>query len=111
MSYNEVANFPGWPTGHQSAAMYNWVQNNTSQDRIYAQRVPYSELKVGDLIFYDTDDNGTFGNITHVAFYDGGGYVFDANAEGVPVGRHPDWENKRVGSYAYRILGAVEWAA
>jgi hypothetical protein len=110
VSYNEVANFPGWPTAHSSQAMYNWVRANTSQDRIYAKRVPYSELKAGDLIFYDTD-GGTFGNITHVAFYDGDGYVFDAHTAGVPVGRHPDWVNSRVGNYAYRILGAVEWAA
>ncbi|MFE7507347.1 C40 family peptidase [Promicromonospora sp. NPDC057488] len=106
-SYNEVANFPGWPA-RSSQAMYDWARTHTSQDKIYAQKVPYSELKEGDLIFYDTD--GTYnGNITHVALYAGNGTVFDAHETGTPVGFHADWVNSRVG--AYRILGAVEWAA
>ncbi|MFC8797814.1 C40 family peptidase [Promicromonospora sp. NPDC057138] len=108
-SQNEVANFPGWPSHMSSQSMYNWAGDNTSQAKMYAQNVPYSELKVGDLIFYDLE--GAYdGGISHVAIYDGGGYVFDAYQEGVPVGRHhDDWVNKRVG--AFRILGAVEWAA
>ncbi|MFI2486522.1 C40 family peptidase [Promicromonospora kroppenstedtii] len=105
-SYNEVANFPGWPV-RSSQAMYDWARTHTSQAKIYAQKVPYSELKVGDLIFYDTDGDYT-GNITHVAFYAGNGTVFDAHQTGTPVGFHTDWVNSRVG--AYRILGAVEFA-
>lgn len=106
-SYNEVADFPGWPV-RSSQAMYDWARTHTSQDEIYAQRVPYSELEVGDLIFYDADGEYT-GNITHVAFYAGNGNVFDAHQAGTPVGPHADWVNSRVG--AYRILGAVEWPA
>lgn len=107
-SYKEVANFPAWSlvTERSSQQMYNWARDNQSQAKKYAQKVPYSELKVGDLIFYDW---GT-GNVTHVAIYAGNGEVWDANTEGVPVGRHSDWESARVDGYAYRVLGAVEWA-
>lgn len=110
-SYNEVANFE-WPR-RSTRGMYTWFSDNQNQAKIYAQEVPYSELKVGDLIFYDTV--GAVGtnidDITHVAIYAGNGRVFDGHTESVPIGEHSDWVGQRFGDHAFRILGAVEWAA
>lgn len=105
-SYSEVANFPGFPY-RPSEAMYNWAQTATSQAKLYAQKVPYADLKVGDLIFYDTDNDG---HVNHVATYAGGGQVFDGYDPDVPIGQHSDWVSQRFGDHAFRILGAVEWA-
>lgn len=110
-SYKEVANFPAWNslTERSSQQMYNWARDNQSQAKKYAQQVSDSELKVGDLIFYDLE--GAYdGGISHVAIYAGNGYIFDARQEGIPVKEHLEggWVDNRVG--AFRILGAVEWA-
>lgn len=104
-SYESISGFPGW-TERVSDNMYNWVRTNTSTSKFYAQRVPYSEMRVGDLIFYNTlPGNDQF--VDHVAFYAGNGRIFDAQIEGVPVGYHNDYTSSRVGDYAYRIQGAV----
>ncbi|SDC99004.1 C40 family peptidase [Glycomyces harbinensis] len=100
-AYGQVHNFPGW-TVRTANDMYNWVRGHDSPGRFYAQSVAYSDLKVGDLIFYNTIP-GNSRLVDHVAFYAGGGDVFDAQQDGVPVGFHNDYVSSRVG--AYRILG------
>jgi cell wall-associated NlpC family hydrolase len=101
VSYGEVRNFPGWPV-RTADAMYNWASANSDPGRFYAVRVPFADLKVGDLIFYNTIP-GNARYIDHVAFYAGNGQVFDAQQDGVPVGYHNDYTGSRVA--AYRVLG------
>ncbi|MET1072612.1 MAG: C40 family peptidase [Umezawaea sp.] len=47
------------------------------------QKVSYSDLRVGDLIFYG--DGSSAGSIYHVAIYSGGGRMIEAPRAGVPV--------------------------
>lgn len=102
-SYESISGFPGW-TERVSDDMYDWVRTHSGRSKFYAEQVPFSEMKVGDLIFYNTVP-GNAQYIDHVAFYAGNGRIFDAQIEGVPVGYHNDYTGSRVA--AYRIHGAV----
>ena len=100
-SYNPIANFPGWPV-RSSMAMWNWAKDNTTPAKFYAKSVSWSELKIGDLLFYKT----TSADVGHVAFYGGSGRLYDGHADGVPIGYHDEtqwWKDRRVD--AFRILG------
>ncbi len=46
------------------------------------QKIPYSQLRPGDLIFYGS---GTTSSIYHVAIYSGGGRMVEAPRAGVPL--------------------------
>lgn len=99
-TYQSVPNFPSW-TRMDTGGQYDWARsaaannnsdlsNLTSRDAIAVSR---SNLKVGDLIFY----NG------HVSFYAGNGRAFSALNEAAGVGYNPvDWAP--VLGY-YRIVG------
>ncbi|MDP4502597.1 C40 family peptidase [Nonomuraea turcica] len=99
-SYNPIANFPGWPV-RRAVEMWNWANNNQNPGKFYAKAIDYSDLKVGDLIFYKT----TAEAVGHVAFWEGDGQIFDALQEGTNVDYHPEgglYDNRVA---AFRILG------
>lgn len=43
-------------------------------------QIEYSQMQVGDLIFYSSNANGRYKNITHVALYAGNGKIIDASS-------------------------------
>ncbi|WP_199035636.1 C40 family peptidase [Glycomyces salinus] len=101
-SYNRIGHFTDWPV-RTANDMYNWAVNNQgSIGKVYTRQIPFSELKRGDLIFYNTVP-GNDRYIDHVAFYTGNGVIFDAQQPGVDVGYHNDYTNSRVA--AFRIQG------
>ncbi|MFZ5870455.1 MAG: NlpC/P60 family protein [Actinomycetota bacterium] len=56
-------------------------------------KVPYSQLRPGDLIFYATDTSDP-STIWHVAIYAGDGMMIEAARAGVPVRKAPvRWSN------------------
>ncbi|MGP4100675.1 C40 family peptidase [Nonomuraea sp. KM90] len=101
-SYNPIANFPGWPV-RRAVDMWNWARNNQSPGKFYAKEVAYSDLKVGDLIFYKT----TAEAVGHVSFWEGDGRVLDALEPGTNVGVHDEGSLRNVRVAAFRILGVA----
>ncbi|TMR15072.1 NlpC/P60 family protein [Nonomuraea turkmeniaca] len=101
-SYNPIANFPGWPV-RRAVDMWNWAKNNQSPGKFYAKEVAYSDLKVGDLIFYKT----TAEAVGHVSFWEGDGRVLDALEPGTNVGVHDEGGLRNVRVAAFRILGVA----
>lgn len=83
-AYNHVSNFPGWGSVRSSAQQYEWARseaNNNNADlgnlkSRDAIRVSRSQLKVGDLIFYDG----------HVGFYAGSGRLYSAMSPSAGIG-------------------------
>jgi cell wall-associated NlpC family hydrolase len=86
MAYQSVGLAIG---GHGATAQYNHA-------RALGLLVPYSQARVGDLIFY-TDGGG---DMYHVAIYSGSGMMIEAPYDGVPVREVPVRSNQRVGSVA-----------
>jgi peptidoglycan DL-endopeptidase CwlO len=103
-SYNKIGNFPGWPV-RRAVEMWNWAWDNQSPGKFYAKKVndgnDYSNLKVGDLIFYKT----TYEAVGHVAFWEGGGNILDALQPGTVVDVHSEGSLANVRVDAFRILG------
>jgi len=60
--------------GHSATAQYDLA-------RAQGKLVPYSRVRVGDLVFY-TDGGG---DMYHVAIYSGAGMMIEAPYPGVPV--------------------------
>ncbi|MGN6446110.1 C40 family peptidase [Amnibacterium sp.] len=75
--------------GHSATAQYDLA-------RAQGQLVPYSQVQVGDLIFY-TDGGG---DMYHVAIYSGSGMMIEAPYAGVPVREVPVRSFDRVGPVA-----------
>jgi cell wall-associated NlpC family hydrolase len=80
-----------------------WAGDNrrTQYDAI---AVPVSERQPGDLVFYDWPDYPR--SADHVAFWVGGGKVFDGHTAGVPIGEHTEsayWRSHIAA--VYRIVG------
>ncbi|GAA2751199.1 C40 family peptidase [Amnibacterium kyonggiense] len=75
--------------GHSATAQYDLARSQ-------GQLVPYSQVRVGDLIFY-TDGGG---DMYHVAIYSGSGMMIEAPYAGVPVREVPVRSVDRVGQVA-----------
>ena len=75
--------------GHSSTAQYDLAR---SQGKL----VPYSQARVGDLVFY-TDGGG---DMYHVAIYSGSGMMIEAPYAGVPVREVPVRSADRVSQVA-----------
>ncbi|MEU8008497.1 C40 family peptidase [Micromonospora parva] len=83
-AYEHVVNFPGWGGVRSSAQQYDWARseaNNNNADLTNlksrdAIRVSRSQLKVGDLVFYDG----------HVGQYAGGGQLYSAMTPASGIG-------------------------
>jgi cell wall-associated NlpC family hydrolase len=61
----------GWP---------NWSRLNAALYFVDSQRVPFSQLIPGDLLFYSFD--GSVQNIHHITIYAGNGMMWEANSKG-----------------------------
>lgn len=106
-SYDAVPGFPGMGTARTAEQIYDWARSHTSPAKQYTKKIPVSDLKTGDLLFYtNTADNGRY--ITHVAFWAGNDTLYDAHSYSAPVGFHANssWWNSRLVA-AYRILGVA----
>ena len=75
--------------GHSSTAQYDLARSE-------GKLVPYSQARVGDLIFY-TDGGG---DMYHVAIYSGSGMMIEAPYAGVPVREVPVRSADRVSQVA-----------
>lgn len=60
-----------------AADICKYLENSNCQ---VSSSVDYTNIKVGDLIFYSSKTNGRYKNITHVAFYAGEGKIIDASS-------------------------------
>ncbi|MEV0160564.1 C40 family peptidase [Nonomuraea fuscirosea] len=101
-SYNPIGNFPGWPV-RRAVDMWRWAESHQSPSKFYAKSVAWSDLKVGDLIFYRTTDEA----VGHVSFWEGDGNVLDALEPGTKVSVHPEGGLRNVRVAAFRILGVA----
>ncbi|GAB3980631.1 hypothetical protein GCM10027615_59550 [Plantactinospora veratri] len=99
-SYNPIGNFPGWPV-RRAVDMWNWAKDHQSPGKFYAKSVDYSDLKVGDLIFYKTTSEA----VGHVAFWEGDGRILDAPEPGTKVSVRDEGGLRNVRVAAFRILG------
>ncbi|MEU4528446.1 NlpC/P60 family protein [Micromonospora ureilytica] len=102
-AYERVVNFPGWGGVRTSAAQYDWARseaNNNNADLTNlksrdAIRVSRSQLKVGDLVFYDG----------HVGQYAGGGQLYSAMSPASGIG-YMSVDYKSPLGY-YRLVGVT----
>jgi hypothetical protein len=104
-SYNAVGNFPGFGNVRSAQQMYDWARTHTEPAKQYAMQVPVSELKVGDLLFYENTIVST-SRITHVAFWEENDNRFDAISSGVGYHANSSWWDSRF-VVAYRVLGVA----
>ncbi|MEV4567933.1 NlpC/P60 family protein [Nonomuraea sp. NPDC049419] len=102
VSYDAIAHFPGWPV-RRAVDMWRWAESHQTPSKFYAKSVAWSDLKVGDLIFYKT----TAEAVGHVAFWEGDGNVLDALEPGTEVAVHPEGSLRNVRVAAFRILGVT----
>jgi cell wall-associated NlpC family hydrolase len=61
-----------------------WITRTSRSQYRAVEKIPYSALRPGDLIFYGSDGSDP-GSIYHVAMYAGGGMMIEAPRAGVPV--------------------------
>lgn len=59
-----------------------WIGRTSRDQYARAEKIPYSQMRPGDLIFWGS---GTTSSIHHVAMYAGGGTMVEAPRAGVPV--------------------------
>lgn len=70
-----------------------WITRTSRSQWAAVSKVPYSQLRPGDLIFYATDTSDP-STIWHVAIYAGDGMMIEAPRAGVPVHKAPvRWSN------------------
>ncbi|MBK1787235.1 C40 family peptidase [Prauserella sp. ASG 168] len=107
-SYEAIPHFPDFPSGVRTAEqIYFWMRDNTSPSKRYAKPVATSDLKIGDLLFFErTANNGRVA--THVAFWAGDNKLFHALSPqfGIDFGSYSSYFSSRfIG--AYRVLGVA----
>lgn len=105
-SYEAVPGFPDFPADVRTAEqIYHWARANDSPGKRYAKPVPFADLKIGDLLFFERTTNSGR-DATHVAFWAGDDTIFHAFSEDAPIGFSPYssyFSSRFVG--AYRLLG------
>ncbi len=106
-SYNGISHFPNFDTNTVRTAeqIYDWARTNTAPAKKYAKKIPPSDVKVGDLLFYENTVESPR-DVTHVAFWAGNDTLYDALSPQAGIGFHantPWWTSRLVA--AYRILG------
>jgi peptidoglycan DL-endopeptidase CwlO len=72
-----------------------WITRTSRSQYVAVGKIPYSQMRPGDLIFYGDDP----GSIWHVAIYAGGGMMIEAPRTGLQVRRT-----------AVRMSGAMRYA-